>query len=84
MKKLLALTQSRSPLAVPFYFGVIAALAVGFWFSTTPGMAQGSSCTVCHKRRQSLTFACNSLDYRRHLDHGDTMGECPVTPTQNP
>jgi hypothetical protein len=34
-------------------------------------------CTVCHKRTQTLTLPCNSMEYRRHLDHGDTLGACP-------
>jgi hypothetical protein len=33
-------------------------------------------CTVCHKRTATLTFDCGSLEYRRHLDHGDTVGAC--------
>jgi hypothetical protein len=30
---------------------------------------------VCHKGR-TLTVALNSFEYRRHLDHGDTVGSC--------
>ena len=36
----------------------------------------GGNCTICHKGVQTLTLPCNSLDYRRHLDHGDTLGTC--------
>jgi hypothetical protein len=37
-------------------------------------------CTVCHKRRQTLSnLPCQSLAYRRHRDHGDTDGACPPT-----
>jgi hypothetical protein len=36
-------------------------------------------CTVCHKRRQTLILPCQSLSYRRHVDHGDTAGACPPT-----
>jgi hypothetical protein len=33
---------------------------------------------LCHKRRDTLTFSTNSsLDYRRHVDHGDPMNQCP-------
>lgn len=35
-------------------------------------------CTVCHKSSQTLTYPCDSPDYRRHLDHGDTQGPCPL------
>lgn len=48
------------------------------------GDGSTSQCTICHKRRQTLTLTCNSLDYRRHIDHGDTIGACNVTPVQNP
>ena len=35
-----------------------------------------SSCIVCHKHTTTLTLPCNSMEYRRHLDHGDTLGPC--------
>ena len=44
-------------------------------FIFTVGNPNG--CTVCHKHTTSLTLPCNSLEYRRHLDHGDTPGACP-------
>lgn len=34
------------------------------------------TCDLCHKNTTTLTFGCNSLDYQRHVDHGDTMGAC--------
>ena len=37
-----------------------------------------SGCTVCHKRSATLVLPCNGLEYRRHLDHGDTLGPCPI------
>ena len=40
------------------------------------GCAAGD-CTVCHKRTTTITVPCNSLEHRRHLDHGDTEGPCP-------
>ncbi len=86
MKKLDAIAARTRSLGTPAGLTLIAILAVAFWFST--GLAQDgdgvSTCTVCHKRTQTLSFPCNSLDYRRHLDHGDTMGACAVTPTDNP
>ena len=36
-----------------------------------------SECTVCHKHTQTITLPCSSMDYRRHLDHGDSIGACP-------
>ncbi len=84
MKKLVSLGNRAKPIAASVAFMTAAAtLAVAFWFSTPSGVAQGS-CPVCHKRTQTLTFPCASLDYRRHLDHGDPPQACPVTPTQNP
>jgi hypothetical protein len=44
--------------------------------------APSGDCTVCHKRTQTLVLPCNSMEYRRHLDHGDIIGECP--PSKKP
>ena len=33
-------------------------------------------CSVCHKHTVTLSLTCGSLEYRRHLDHGDTVGTC--------
>jgi hypothetical protein len=52
-------------------------LAGVFWFATTPNGFAVNSCTVCHKGTQTITVPCNSLDYRRHKDHGDPDGPCP-------
>ena len=41
------------------------------------GSCATADCTVCHKRTTTITLPCNSLEYRRHLDHGDTPGACP-------
>jgi hypothetical protein len=84
MKKLVSLRNRAKPMAATVAFLTAATLAVAFWFSTTPSGIAQAQCTVCHKRTQTLTFPCASLDYRRHLDHGDTMGACRVTPTENP
>ncbi len=35
-----------------------------------------AQCQVCHKHALTLTLPCDSLEYRRHLDHGDTPGVC--------
>ena len=39
-------------------------------------VSQSNECTVCHKRA-TLVLSCNGLEYRRHIDHGDTVGPCP-------
>jgi hypothetical protein len=44
--------------------------------------APSGECTVCHKRTQTLTLPCDSLDYQRHLDHGDTVGPCQLPKKQ--
>lgn len=84
MKKLVSLGNGAKPVAASLAFVTAATLAVAFWFTTIPASVAQAQCTVCHKRRDTLTFPCASLDYRRHLDHGDTMGACAVTPTTNP
>jgi hypothetical protein len=44
--------------------------------------APTDDCTICHKRTQTLNIGCSSMEYRRHLDHGDTLGACP--PSKKP
>ena len=34
------------------------------------------TCVVCHRRMFTVSLACDSLEYQRHLDHGDTLGPC--------
>jgi hypothetical protein len=84
MKKLVSLGQRVRPLAASVAFATAATLGVAFWFSTSPTSVAQASCPVCHKRTTTLTFPCASLDYRRHIDHGDPPTACGVTPTQNP
>ncbi len=43
--------------------------------STT--VTSGNSCSVCHKRMTTLILPCNSLEFQRHMDHGDAVGACP-------
>jgi hypothetical protein len=67
-----------------FRFFLVAILLSGsvalFVFST---MAQTTNdtniCIVCHKNTTTLTLTCNSLDYRRHKDHGDPDGACSAS-----
>jgi hypothetical protein len=33
-------------------------------------------CQVCHKRTITLVVPCDSMEYRRHLDHGDPPQAC--------
>ncbi len=42
----------------------------------TPTPTPSTDCTICHKKTSTLTFPCNSLEYRRHKDHGDPDGAC--------
>jgi len=86
MKKLIAGGKETKALKLSLGLGLGASLALAFWFATNPNVfaQEGGTCTVCHKRTQNLSFPCNSLEYRRHLDHGDTMGNCQVTPVTNP
>jgi hypothetical protein len=57
-----------------------AMLAGAFWFAASPSGFAGNTCMVCHKNATTLTLPCNSLDYRRHKDHGDPDGMCAGTP----
>ena len=83
MKKLAIAGRSTTTASVSLL--VLTTLAGAFWLATSPaGLAQGDGCSVCHKRTQTISFPCNSLEYRRHLDHGDPMGPCAVTPVTNP
>jgi hypothetical protein len=60
---------------------VAATLAVTFWFmASSTGLAVSpNQCTVCHKRTTTLVLACNSLEYQRHIDHGDPATACPAS-----
>jgi hypothetical protein len=62
---------------------ITAMLAGVFWLVTTTS-SMGATCTVCHKNVQTLSFPCNSLDYKRHKDHGDPDGACSGTTGSKP
>jgi len=84
MKKLLSVAAAKSRIPTPVSMIGCALMAVTFWsIFTTAGIAQDPQCTVCHKRSTTLTFSCADSEYARHLDHGDTMGACGVTPPNN-
>ena len=75
-----ALTNLRTTAVVT----IACAIASGFWLLTGSSGLAGVSpneCQVCHKRTTTLTLACNSLDYQRHLDHGDPPRACAPTMT---
>jgi hypothetical protein len=36
-----------------------------------------NTCALCHKHTTTLNLPCDSLEYHKHLDHGDTIGQCP-------
>jgi hypothetical protein len=83
MKKFVSLPYQATSVAASLGLMLAATLAATLWLATSPvGQAQ-AQCTVCHKRSQTLTFPCNSLQYNGHLAHGDTMGACSITPTEN-
>ena len=42
----------------------------------TPTPTPPNQTTICHRRTQTLVLASNSLELQRHLDHGDTVGQC--------
>jgi hypothetical protein len=57
---------------------ITAVMSGVFWFVTAT-TSLGATCTVCHKNVQTLNLPCNSLEYRRHKDHGDPDGACSTT-----
>ncbi|MEO5720020.1 MAG: hypothetical protein ABIR71_00945 [Chthoniobacterales bacterium] len=81
MKKSLTVPASPRTLYPLLSLGVFAILACTFWFSTV-ALATNPQCTVCHMNRFTLTLPCQAVG--GHLGHGDTIGPCAVTPTQNP
>lgn len=57
-------------------------LTTASWFLGAREVTGGTlTCQVCHNRTRTLTYDCLSIDYQKHLDHGDPMGACGGTPT---
>lgn len=86
MKKILSL-QLASPawrVAASATLLALGSLGLVFAFAAAPIARAQGTCTVCHKKTTTLMFVCGSIDYRRHIDHGDPMQACAVTETQNP
>jgi hypothetical protein len=81
MKKLRDIKNRFSSISTLAGIVFATALATAFWFATAPKASAGD-CTLCHKNTTTITVVCGSLDYRRHIDHGDTIGAC-VTPSGN-
>jgi hypothetical protein len=81
MKKLREIINRSGSISTSAGIILATALATSFWFATAP-KASAADCTICHKRTSTLVVECGSIDYRRHIDHGDTNGAC-VTPTGN-
>ena len=62
----------------------VAFLSATFWLVTSAlASPKQVLCTVCHRRTTTLMLPCDGLEYQRHLDHGDTMGACMMTPPVN-
>ena len=77
----------NSPLAnyavrTSFAIALVATSAVTLWFATAPE-ARATTCQVCHKNAVTLTLTCGSLQWRRHIDHGDPMHACGATTSDN-
>jgi len=73
----------RSAVSTLALLGFTASLAVIFSLAvSSTGLAGGPpTCDVCHKRTTTFTLPCASLEYRRHLDHGDPPMACAATLT---
>ena len=83
MKKLRALHTVLGKQTIQVSAVAVLATVLGgaFWVVTaTTALAGPPLCDVCHKRTVTQSYPCNSLEYRRHLDHGDPMGACGATP----
>ena len=68
---------SERPIRTRAIIVTAASLAMTFWFLSNPSAVAGNTCMVCHRRITTLILACNSLEYQRHLDHGDPASACP-------
>jgi hypothetical protein len=82
MKMLRNAIQHHNLLSTSAAITLATVSAAAFWFVSSPRVS-GADCTLCHKRTLTITVVCGSDDYRRHIDHGDTIGACSITPTGN-
>ena len=62
----------------------LALLTVGWWSweigADPPNKENNKKITICHKG-QTLEVPENAV--QAHLNHGDTLGPCNITPSQN-
>lgn len=87
MKKIIATGKQKNALTLSLGLSLGGSLALAFWFATSPnalGQDGNGMCPLCHKGSQNLSIPCGTLEYRRHVDHGDRIGGCDVTPVSNP
>jgi hypothetical protein len=84
MKKFVSVSPRATSVAASIGLMLGVTLAVAFWFTTSPSGNAQTQCQLCHKRTQTISVTCGSVQYNGHLGHGDTVGACPVTPTENP
>ena len=78
MKRLHDFVNRSSAISTSAGLLMTAILAIAFWFVTAP-RASATDCTLCHKRTLTITVVCGSLDYQRHIGHGDTIGACSAS-----
>ena len=68
------------------FVGALTLLTAGWWSSDIGAgppdkdKDQAKKVTICHKG-QTMEVAGPAL--QAHLNHGDTLGPCSVTPSQN-
>ncbi len=79
MKIIPAFPQRWTVLRILLVLVLFVSAAVMLCFVLTPRKVMAADCTVCHKRSVTLTFPCDSADYRRHKDHGDPDGPCSAS-----
>ena len=62
----------------------VTLLSAIFWLVTNAlASPKQVICTLCHRRTTTIMLPCDGLEYQRHLDHGDSMGACMITPPVN-
>lgn len=76
--KFATLAAANNLVRMPIALTLIIASVVTLWFATAP-RAEAAIVQICHKKVLTLNVVLNSLDYRRHKDHGDTDGACGAT-----
>lgn len=94
MKELQDVMNRTRPISASAGIILVTALAVAFWFATTPaglaadkagkpvvpGLPPAATCVICHKKATTLTLTCPGAEYQGHIDHGDMVGACHISP----